>query len=224
MICHQQRRTNPAWQHCLYCTSLYGSDCPTCSHRPYLSPLRQFCFRCTCQDCSRKQMSTEALVWRPEWRDIYGRVGRAGEPAGVGAAPGGPEQADERGAHPAVAVSWVVADGRRFGHKHSHSAFAGCPLIYTPCMTDSCSHVYNIPLHRFSHLLPDIPAAVTGLRVTFSLLFFLVVILKVSMNLVLLNVYIGYICSKNMNLNSLPLFIHRSYFDSALRRTSLRDF
>lgn len=91
-------------------------------------------------------------------------------------------------------------------------------------MTDACSHIYNIPLRRFSHSLRDLPAAVTGLRVTFSLLCFLVVILKVSMNLVLLNVYIGYICSKNMNLNSLPLFINRSYFGSALRRTSLRDF
>lgn len=78
-------------------------------------------------------MSTEALVCRSEWRDIYGRVGRAGEPAGVGAAPGGPGQADEHGAHPAVAASCVAADGRRVGHKHSHSAFAGVPLIYTPC-------------------------------------------------------------------------------------------
>lgn len=89
-------------------------------------------------------------------------------------------------------------------------------------MIHSCSHFYNIPLHHFSHLLPDLPAAVTGLRVTFYLLFFLVMILKVSMHLVLLNVSIGYICSKNMNLNSIPLF--NSYFDSALRRTSLRDF
>lgn len=51
----------------------------------------------------------------------------------------------------------------------------GVQLVDTRQDRPPCSPFYNIPFRCFSPLLPDLPAAVTGSRVIFSLLFFLVV-------------------------------------------------
>lgn len=106
-----------------------------------------------------------------------------------------------------------MTDNHGGGHKHSHSVCTGrsaavhaeswqVPAV-TPTLLSAVFPTSRSPC--FCHWLKSYD-------------FF------ASMPPMFLNLYVGYICIKNMNLKSVPAFINCFCFDSALSRTSLRMF